>query len=399
MSAEGPLPLSGLLAVEVSGSLSGALCGKILADLGARVIKLEPLGGDPPRRIGPFGNAVRRDETGAFHLFVNSGKESLALDLSHSDGRDIFESLLERTDVLLLSGDMADIEATGIVPETLSSEFEQLIVTRVTPFGVEGPHSRWKSDDIVLYAMSGWMHMTGAVDGPPMASGGNLARMASGLAAASATLMALNEREGSGRGQVVDVAEQEVLALMQPYTMVGYSYTGIERPRNGMPFPMTIVPAADGYLGINVLTQAQWEALCAFTGLLDLLEEERFSTPTLRAEHAWELTERFAEWARDQKKAEVFAAGQEWRVPFGYVPKVNEIRELDQHVAREFFTPVEHPHAGSLVFPSMPFTIDGQRIGTSRAPLRGEHTAPILEQELGIPRDDIVRLAELGATL
>src|SRR5690606_19369986 len=114
----------------------------------------EPLGGDAVRRVGPFGDEVRRDETGALHLFVNSGKESLALDISHSDGRDIFQSLLSRTDVLVLSGDVAELETTGIVPETLTNDLDKLIVTRITPFGIEGPHAQWKSDDIVLYAMS-----------------------------------------------------------------------------------------------------------------------------------------------------------------------------------------------------------------------------------------------------
>jgi crotonobetainyl-CoA:carnitine CoA-transferase CaiB-like acyl-CoA transferase len=397
MTTPAAAPLQDLLVVELSDGIAGAFCAKSLADLGARVIKIEPRAGDRLRGIGPFAGGTPDDEHGSLFLWLNTGKESVSLDIGHSDGEDVLMALLERADVLVLGGQPDPLAAAGIEAAAVMERFPRLVVTRITPFGVEGPHAGWRSDDIVLYAMSGWMHMTGTPDREPLASGGALAETIPGLAAASATLMAIHARGRDGRGQLVDVSQQEVLALVQPYTSVGYSYTGIERPRNGMPFPMTIVPSADGYLGINVLTQAQWEGLCAFTGLVDLLEDERFATPGGRAEHARELTDRFAEWASSHEKATVFHNGQEWRVPFGYVPHISEVRGLEQHVARRFFQAVDHPGAGELVYPSIPYTFDGARPELSRAPLRGEHTQAILRDELGYDEADIVRLAELGA--
>ena len=122
---------------------------------------------------------------------------------------------------------------------------------------------------------------------------------------ALATLMALRALRVTGGGQLVDVSQQEALLLCEPYFELGHAYTGVERTRNGMPFPMTIVPATDGYLGVNVLTQTQWELLCAFSGRVDLLEDPRFETPADRAPHARELTETFAEWALRAKDGDL----------------------------------------------------------------------------------------------
>ena len=212
----------------------------------------------------------------------------------------------------------------------------------------------------------------------PLAVGARLAETIPGLCAASATLMALRARRSTGRGQVVDVAQQQALLLCQPYFDLGLSYTGVERDRNGMPFPMTIVPAADGYLGVNVLTQTQWELLCAYTGRVDLLDDPELATPADRAPHAQRLTAAFAEWAADKERVPVFLEGQEWRIPLGFVPHLDEVRHMAQHDARSFFQPVVDPASGTSVgLPGLPFLVDGRRRAPSAPPSPGD-AAPAL---------------------
>jgi crotonobetainyl-CoA:carnitine CoA-transferase CaiB-like acyl-CoA transferase len=253
-----------------------------------------------------------------------------------------------------------------------AARFPALVVTLVTPFGATGPRATWASSPLVQYAMSCWLHITGRPEREPVAVGGHLSDLVPGICAASASLMAVRARQASGLGQIVDVSEQEALLLCQPYLDVGFAYTGEDRRRNGAPFPMTIVPAADGYLGINVLTQTQWELLCAFSQRGDLMADPRFADPRRRGPHALELTEVFADWARDKERVETFRQAQQWRIPFGFVPRIAEVGTMDQHVDRSFFVGLQHPGEDTLVYPGVPFLINGRRIPVRRAPAIGE---------------------------
>ena len=368
MTASGPAPCAGLRVVELPGSAAAAYCGTLLAGLGADVVKVEPPDGDPLR-----GEA-------ALFAAVNGGTSSRIVDPRVGDGE--LDELVAWADVVLVGRDHADLI------DTWTARHPSLVVTVVTPFGTTGPRATWASTDLVQYAMALWMHATGRPEREPLAVGARLAETIPGLCAASATLMALRARRLSGRGQVVDVAQQEALLLCQPYFDLGLSYTGVERDRNGMPFPMTIVPAADGYLGVNVLTQTQWELLCAYTGRVDLLDDPALATPADRAPHAQRLTATFAEWAADKERVPVFLEGQEWRIPLGYVPHVDEVRDMAQHDARSFFGPVEDPASATMLHvPALPFLVDGARrppsappglgdAGTSPLPARSPDPAP-----------------------
>ncbi len=365
-------PLSGLLIIDASDSISGAFCAKVLADLGATVVKVERPGGDPLRNAGPFVGGEAHPERSVLFLWLNTSKQSVCIDFETEAGRAVLDRLLERADAIVLSGEQPQLDG-----DALAQRFGRLVITRITPFGAKGAHADWLAGDITLLAMGGWMNTTGRPEREPLACGSLFAHTLPGLAAAAATLAALHARDHDGSGQLVDVSQQEVLILTQPYTTVGYSYSGIQRARNGMPFPMTIVPAADGYLGVNVLTQPQWEALCSFAGQVDLLEDERLTTPAARAPHSAELTERFAQWASTRPKAQTFNDGQGWRVPLGFVPHVSEVRGLEPHIARAFFEATDHPQAGALPLPAPPYLFDGARPATFRAPLLNEHRASL----------------------
>ncbi len=167
----------------------------------------------------------------------------------------------------------------------------------------------------------------------------------------------------------------EVMLLCQPYLEVGHAYTGSNRRRNGMPFPMTIVPAADGYLGVNVLTQTQWELLCNYMGRPELIDEEGLSDARHRGAHARELTDLVAGWAADKERTSVFTEGQSWRIPFGYVPYLDEVRSMPQHQERAFFAAVDQQ--GTVIeYPTLPFIVDSHRCAVRPAPGLGEGEVP-----------------------
>ena len=362
--------LSGLLVVELPGSVAASYCGKLLADTGADVIKIEPPEGDPVRRrAGP-----QLSGPAALFRSVNTGKSSRVVDPGAAGGDEVME-LVSGADLLLV-GDHGQEDPYGVRTAIgeLAATFPSLVITHITPFGASGPRSAWASAPLVQYAMAGWLHITGRPEREPVAVGGHFSDTVPGLCAASASLMALRGRDMTGLGQIVDVSAQEALLLCQPYMDVGFAYTGEERHRNGMPFPMTIVAAADGYLGINVLTQSQWELLCSYVGRTDLLEDPRFCDPASRLSHAAELTELFGEWARDKDRQSTFRDAQAWRIPLGFVPRMDEVPALDQHVARAFFARLEHPAEGPLNVPGVPFLVDGRRPGLSPAPEIGEET-------------------------
>lgn len=348
-----------LRVVELPGSAAASYCGALLAGVGADVVKIEPPGGDP----------LRGDP--ALFAAVNGGTSSRVV-----DPYDVRALDLEVADAdLVLVGAAGPYGADRALARWTAAD-PSLVVTWLSPFGRSGPLAGWASSDLVLLAMSLWLQATGRPERSPLALGGRFAEVVPGLCAASASLMALRARDVTGVGQVVDVSHQEALLLGQPYFELGAAYTGVERTRNGMPFPMTIVPAADGYLGVNVLTQTQWELLCAYSGRVDLLEDPRFATPADRAPHALELTEVFAAWAADKLRAATFVDAQGWRIPFGYVPHIDEITTMDQHVARSYFTSVPGPSGVALDVPTVPFLVDGERGPARPAPTVGESRSP-----------------------
>jgi crotonobetainyl-CoA:carnitine CoA-transferase CaiB-like acyl-CoA transferase len=359
--------LGDLIVVELPGPGSVAYCAKLFADAGARVLKVEPPEGDSDRaRPGPSVGG-----SSAHFLAFNTGKSSRLIDPGQAGFRSDLDALISTADLLLLGGPGDDPYGAGEQAAEWAERHPSLVVTQITPFGAFGPRASWTSSTLVQCASSCWMRVTGQPDRQPLATGGTLAESIPGLGAASASLMALWWRDhGGGTGQMVDISAQEVMLLCQPYLEVGYAYTGTSRTRHGMPFPMTIVRAADGYLGVNVLTQTQWELLCAYMGRPQLIHDERLGDPRRRAGHAPELTDLVAEWAADKPRTPVFLEGQSWRIPLGYVPHLDEIRHIPQHEARSFFAPVDQ-NGTTVEYPGLPFLVDSHRCAVAAAPALG----------------------------
>jgi len=183
--------------------------------------------------------------------------------------------------------------------------------------------------------------------------------------------------------------------------MTMYPYLGWSRKRVGNIIVTGygyIASCQDGYLGVNAWTPQQWEELCRFIGMPELLEEPRYNTPQGRRQYAREITERIDPWFRDKKKEETFYAAQERRIPFGLAPTTEELLNLAQLKAREWFVEVEHPATGKVAYPGAPFKMSQTPWGIGRrAPLLGEHNWEVYGERLGYSREDLVRLKERGA--
>lgn len=389
--------LAGLRILDLTQLIAGPYCTKLLADYGADVVKVEKPGrGDLSRGAGaPPGSSAAASST--LFVYLNGNKRSLALDLQSRRGRALFLELAASADAVVESFRPGTLARWGLSYQALRRRNRRLVLTSISNFGGSGPRRRWPATDLVLYALGGWLHAGGEPAREPLRPGGHPAPYVAGVHGAVGTLAALAWAEATGQGQQVDISVQEALvATSASIWLLGYSYEGRLRQRAGNTFPQIILPAADGFIGINILTQEQWEALCAFLGLPDLAADPRFSTPLGRAEHGREVGERLAAAVARRSCKELFAAGQAWRIPFGLVPALPEVLELPQHRARGYFVAAEEAAWRGGRMPGAPFKMGATPWERRRpAPRLGEHSTAVL-RELGHTTREIALLRRQG---
>jgi crotonobetainyl-CoA:carnitine CoA-transferase CaiB-like acyl-CoA transferase len=401
-----PGALSGLTVLELAEGVSGAYCGKLLAGLGADVTKIErPARGARLRKAGPFPNDRPHIETGALHLHLDSGKRSLTLDLHSPTGRRLLRRLTAKADVLISSITVAALESLGLDHERLSAENDPLVLTTVTPRGASGPRSTTHATEIVIYALGGYLMLTGDPDKEPLKAYGHQGEYQAGLQAAAGTLVALTARDhaGFGRGQHVDVAATEAVAFLLGGPPLDYYFFGREWRRNGTRlsgfpdnylYPSTIRPCKDGY--VHVHGHNRFPELLA-----TLMHEPRLAEPDLLAAmfgHADEIDAIMDRWLAMRTRAEAVEQAQELRLPFAAVLDPSEAVEdaAGVHAAREFFVEIEHPVAGRAKQPGPPIRFADSPWETRPAPLLGEHNEEIYCGMLGLSRRELVRLRQAG---
>lgn len=285
-SALPPGPLAGVVVVDLTRVLAGPYCTMVLADLGARVIKVEAPGtGDDARAIGPFVNGES-----AYFASVNRGKESIALDLKQEGDRAIFSDLLARADVLVENFRPGALARLGFGWEALSARHPRLIFASASGFGQTGPWAARPAYDIIVQAMGGLMSVTGPEGGPPVRVGTSIGDITAGLFAAIGILAALAERMATGRGAHVDVAMFDCQLAILENAIARLSATGEDPGPLGTRHP-SITPfqafrAADGMLVIAAGNDTLWRALCQALEAPALADDPRFATNPSRTEHA-----------------------------------------------------------------------------------------------------------------
>ena len=380
--------LDGLRVLDISEGLAAPFAAKLLGDLGADVIKLEPPQGDSARRRGPFAGS-EDIETSAPFLYANTSKRSVIIDPSNADDLALRKRLLEWAEVVMSHETEPTLAARGLGYRRLAARNSRVVLTTVTGFGSDGPYADWQWNHLTAGALGGFTHLCGREGREPLQLGASVTETLTGAYAAVATLIAVYAAQEHGRGDHVDVSVMETAINAALLPVQRYDYTGIIGTRNADigPAPSFILPTSDGYVGANVLTQAQWEMLCQFFGKPEFIEDPLFADPWARTANSRELANELAESTRGRTAEDVFHDAQAWRIPFGLIPTLSEVANLLPHRERDFFLDFEHPRAGRVRTPGIPWMFGDERPIGSRTPLLGEHSYEIRSQSKEIWTD------------
>ena len=388
-------PLQGIVVLDLTRVLSGPYCTMLLADMGARVIKVEQPGkGDDTRAWGP---PFLQGES-AYFLSINRNKESVTIDFKQPEGRALLERLIAKADVLVENFRPGTLTKMGLDYASLARKYPRLVYCSISGFGHSGPRAKEPGYDAVMQAEGGLMSITGSPDGPPFRLGVAIADIVSGMFAAQGVTAALFARERTGKGQEVDIAMLDSVAALLTYQAGIYFATGSAPVRMGNRHP-TIVPyetfrASDGDFVIAVGNDEQWRRFCEATGIAP---EERFATNRQRVTAYDELKPildaRLATRTRAHWIETLGAAG----VPCGSVRDFGELFADPQVAARAMTAELMHPTIGPLKMLGTPLKLTGTAPSLrTPPPLLGQHTDSILSSDLGIAADEVAKLRAKG---
>ena len=395
----------------------GQLIGKLLGEMGARVIKIEPPGGDDARNVGPFRNDVP-DRNGSLHFWAfNTAKEGVTLDIASAEGAELLRKLVENADVLLESYNPGYLDSLGLGYSDLSAINPALVMTSLTGFGQDGPYRDYKTSDLVAMAMGGIMHSCGYDDlpgSPPIRPSGGHGYITASHYATIGTLMALNWRDMTGEGQYVDASIHEACSCTTEAAMPLYIYGGdVARRQTGrhhgaQPTPKTLCPTADDKF-INVFavftSLNQWKILVDWMdseGMAeDLTDEKYLDMAKMRArsgeevERAFEVVKRFI---ASHTAEEIYRGAQQRKFPWGIIRSPDENLD-DPHFYedRGLFAEVEHPELGeTYTYVGRPYVFSKTPWRTFRSPLLGEHNEAVYGRGLSLSDAEIERLKNEG---
>ncbi len=386
-------PLSGFTVVDLTRVLSGPYCTMQLADMGARVIKIEQPGkGDDTRAWGP----PFVEGESAYFLSVNRNKESLTLDLKHPAARRILDRLLDEADVLVENFRPGTMARLGLDYGSVSARRPRLVYCSISGFGQTGPRSAEAGYDAVMQAEGGLMSITGSGDGPPFRLGVAISDIVTGMFAAQGIALALLARERTGTGQLVDIGMLDATAALLTYQAGIYFATGASPPRMGNRHPTIVpyetLPASDGEFVVAVGNDNLWRRFCEVIGAQGLVADERFATNRARVAHYRDLRPHLVEHLHARTRGEWVAALKAAGVPCGSVRDVGEVLEDPQLQARDMIREVEHAIAGAVRVTGVPVKLSATPGSVRSAPpALGQHSDAILH-ELGVSADEIAGL-------
>jgi len=394
--------LEGVRVIDFTHHFAGPYCTKLLATLGAEVIKIERPGvGDPIRRIPPFASERQPGESGAWFLYLNTSKKSITLDLKTEKGRNLALRLVENAHIVVENFSPGVMERLGLDYDSLSRVNPPLVMTSISNYGQTGPYRNWKADEINLYATGGLMNITGEPEEPPLKEGAPLSQLGAGQNAFVATMTALFYAEDTGEGQHIDLAIAEYATNVLENALMQYSYSGVEFTRVGNRgygrAAWGIYPCQDGFVGIIAGPDQNWPEVAKIMESEELADP-RFASRQGRLLNADEVDALMLPWLLEHDKVDIFKAGQDHGLGFSFVAGMQDILDMEQLVARDYFVELDHPIAGSYRYPGPPISPHSQEIEPwvyRRAPLLAEHNLSVLG-ELGYDSRDVERLFAEG---
>lgn len=400
-----PSALKGLKVVEYANSISGQYCTKLLAELGAEVIKVEPPQGDETRNHGPFPGDVPHEERSGLYLWLNNNKLGITLNLEKYTGKKLLLELLKDTDVFVENLTQQTAEKLELDYPRLEKMNKRLVVTSITPFGRTGSYKNYKAYDIGICAASGISVGIGYPDREPLTLPISQAGFQGGASASAATVVALLARDITGEGQHVDISEVEVLATTHHAggLISLYIYRGIAGIRKGIhlgyfTYPDSTFPCKDGYVALLAPQIDQWTRFIKVMGEPDWSKDPRYRDRRAMAEqYPGEVDALLLPWFKEHTKKEILDICMKERIPFGPIMTVDELVNSPHLEQRGFFVEVEHPEAGNLKYPGAAFKASETPAAVrSAAPKLGEHNNDIICGRLGYSQEDLVHLRRGG---
>ncbi|SNT36299.1 CaiB/BaiF CoA transferase family protein [Rhodococcoides kyotonense] len=394
-------PLSKIIVLDLTTFLSGPSATQLLGDLGADVIKLEPLCGDMTRTIPPY--SVGPDS--AYYLANNRNKRCIAVDLKREAGHRILTSLLDQVDVVVENFRPGVLERLGLDVDAIQAERPALIWVSISGFGQDGPMSRLPAYDMIVQAQSGVMSLTGEPGGPPVRLGIPAGDVVAGLYSVIGLLAALIARKESGRGRWVDAAmldgQLAMLSYQAVYSMVGNMTPGPQGSRHdSIPTYRTFTGSDSREFAVTANTERMWHALCEAIGVPDLPLDERFHSPARRLanrEALWEIVEpRFLSTTAAEWVSILNAKG----VPAGLIKTVPEAladaRDADRGMVRR----MTHADGRTVEVLGSPVMFRNEDPPEFRyPPALGEHSEQVLTELLGYAPEEIRLLTEAGVVV
>ena len=395
----------------------GYLCGKVLADLGVDVIKIEPPGGDPTRNQSAFWDNDPDPEKSLTWYAYNSDKRGITLDIETADGQALFKKLVKTADFVIESYAPGYLDDLGLGYEALCEVKKDIIVASITPFGLKGPYSQYKYSDLIVMGMSGTLYMTGESNEPPVQMSMPQAGMHAGADAAVGIMVAYYNREKTGEGQQVDVSMQQSAAWFQANAIPAWELNQKILPRAGAFRAGTsadsvaqrqVWPCKDGYVFFNILGgKTGAKTLRGLTGWMDEegmataflkgMDWDNFDMFTVSKDIMDQITNPIYDFFLTHTRKELLKGAVPRLVSIGPLFSMQDLIEDESLQTREFWTQIDHPELGTRITYPKQFVHSSESscITRLRAPLIGEHNAKIYG-DLGLSKEDLTTLKQAG---
>jgi len=393
-------PLLGCRVIELAHIMAGPVCGLMLADLGADVIKVEKPSGDHTRRAVPPEIAGES----AAYMMMNRNKRGIVLDLKSALGRDALARLLAQADVVIENYRRGTLERLGLGYETLKAQNPGLIYVSISGFGRTGPYADRAGFDLIAQGMSGLMSITGeGPDRPPVKVGAPVTDITAGILAALGTAAAYVHKLRTGQGQIVDTSLYEA-GITQTYWQSAITLATGEPPgpmgsAHPLNAPYQAFATADGWINVGAANQTNWER---FTALIDaprLAADPRFADNAARMTHRDVLAEAIETVLRTRTTEDWLAVFERGGLPAGPVLTMDQMHRDPQTIARQMVPTVEHAKAGRMQTIGLPVKLSETPGGVrGAAPLLGQHTREVLD-EFGFTDAEMAQLIGEGAAM